>query len=438
MPRQGNWATVDARALIAYFRRSHANMKPINAGAFGTTDRMNRFVPSRHTAIRREGWYYLLITAVVLGGAVFKEVNLLLLLAGMLLGSALLNWQAVSANLRGLRVDRKLPLMLSAGDQLSVRLRLSNTRRRLGAWAVVVEQEISRVTSVTAGADREGPLSVHVLFPYVSAGRSCNGGYRGRLPARGRYLLGPSRLSTRFPFGLFSRATTVGQTESLIVLPRLGRLSAGWATRRLEAFAGADRQRARPGNDGDFYGLREWHNGDAQRLIHWRTSARLGKPVVRQFERPRNNDVAVVLDLWQPPTPSPEHVENVELAVSLAATLVTDLCRKGGGSVYLALNNDRPECSGGASSSALLQSLMERLAVVEAQAGDALPALLDEAVRHIPAGTDIVVASTRPVDFNDTKRFAAVWSDPLLRERMRHIHSIDTSNENLSELFRAE
>ena len=35
----------------------------------------------------------------------FKEVNLLLILAGMLLGPLLLNWQAVRANLRGLRVD---------------------------------------------------------------------------------------------------------------------------------------------------------------------------------------------------------------------------------------------------------------------------------------------------------------------------------------------
>jgi hypothetical protein len=41
------------------------------------------------TTIRREGWYYLLILAVVLGGAVFKEVNLLLILAGMPWGTPL-------------------------------------------------------------------------------------------------------------------------------------------------------------------------------------------------------------------------------------------------------------------------------------------------------------------------------------------------------------
>ena len=114
--------------------------------------------------------------------------------------------------------------------------------------------------------------------------------------------------------------------------------------------------------------MREWRSGDGRRLIHWRSSARLGKLVVRQFERPRNRDVAVVLDLWQPEPPAAEHLENVELAVSFAATVLADLCRKGGSNVYLALSNDGPECVGGPASPALLQGLMEQLAVVEAHA----------------------------------------------------------------------
>ena len=200
------------------------------------------------TTIRREGWYYLLILAVVFGGAVFKEVNLLLILAGMLLGPLLLNWEAVGTNLRGLCVRRKLPPGLSAGDRLSVTLSLTNARRRLGAWTVVVEDQVRRVASADAGNHgRPPPLRPSVLFPYVPAGQSRKGGYRGRLAERGRYQFGPVRLSTRFPFGLFSRTITVGESETLMVFPRLGRLTEGWAARRLEAIAGADRRRGAPG-----------------------------------------------------------------------------------------------------------------------------------------------------------------------------------------------
>jgi uncharacterized protein (DUF58 family) len=393
----------------------------------------------RQTTICREGWYYLAIIAIVLGGALSKEVNLLLILAGMLLGPLLLNWQAVRTTLGGLKVERKLPLRLCAGDPLSVNLSLVNTRPRLASWAVVVEEQIQHET-VAGRNNHQGqpPSRTGVLFPYVRAGQSRKGVYRGRLCQRGRYRFGPLRVSTRFPFGLFSRTITLGQPETLVVLPRLGRLTQGWAARRLEAFAGADR-RGRPGPEGDFYGVRQWRGGDGRRLIHWRSSARLGKLVVRQLERPRTRDVAVVLDLWQPEGPAAERVENVELAVSFAATVLADVCRKSGSKVYLGLAaNGEPQCVDGPASPATMQGLMEQLATAEARPDNALPALLSCVLPRIAADTEVVLVSTQPVDLADSERFAAVWSDPLLRDRTRRILCIDTSSERLAEYFHAE
>ncbi len=440
----------------------------------------------RQTTVCREGWYYLAILAVVAGGAMLKEVNLLLILAGMLLGPVLLNWQAVRTTLRGLRIERKLPPWIGAGDVLSVNLSLTNARRRLGSWAVVVEEQIQResngnhnsrgLTAPGIGRHREPPLRPCVLFPYVRAGQSSKGAYRGRLAQRGRYRFGPVRLSTRFPFGLFSRTITNGDSETLIVLPRLGRLTEGWAARRVEPFSGTHRRRRQPGPEGDFFGIREWRPGDGRRLIHWRSSARLGKLVVRQFERPRSRDVAVVLDLWRPEEPAAKDLKTVELAVSFAATVLADLCRKGGSNVYLATSQTtgteevfgansthtarlaaenllRPsqaamgvasdsdaavECVGGPATPATLQGLMERLALVEGQSGDALPPLLAHALRRIAADTEIVLVSTRPVDLTDLSRWSELFSDPMLRERLRRIRSIDASSQQLEEYFQVE
>ncbi len=393
----------------------------------------------RQTTICREGLYFLAIIALVSGGAVIKEVNLLLILAGMLLGPFLLNWRAVKANLRGLKVDRSLPLRISAGDVLSVDLNLTNTRKKLGSWAVVVEEQIQR-----EGANgrnnhrRQPPLRPSVLFPYAPAGQSRKGVYRGRLVERGRYRLGPLRASTRFPFGLFSRTITLGESETLIVLPRLGRLTQGWAARRREALAGTDRRRQQPGNEGDFYGVREWRSGDGQRLIHWRSSARAGKLVVRQFERPRSRDVAIVLDLWQPEPHSSEDVENVELAVSFAATVLADLCRKGGSNIFLGITNSKPECVGGPASSATMQWLMEQLALLEARADTSLPALLAATLRQSTAGTEVVLVSTRAVNLSDATQFMEMLSDPVMRDRARRILCVDTSGERLADYFSAE
>ncbi len=391
----------------------------------------------RQTTICREGWYYLAIVALVFGGATLKEVNLLLILAGMLLGPLLLNWRAVRATLRGLDVRRTLPPRISAGDFLAIDLSLTNTRRRWSSWAVVVEDRVQQEPS-NGSQKRLSPLKPRLLFSYVRPSQSRKLGYRGVLLERGRYRFGPLSLTTRFPFGLFSRTIQTGPTESVLVLPRLGRLTHAWSARPFEAFAGRDLRRRRPGPEGDVYGVREWRSGDAARLIHWRTSARLGKLTVRQFERQRSRDMAVLLDLWLPTYGGATQEDNVELAVSFAATVLTDVCRLPGSNVYLALRNGQVECHGGAASPTLLQALLEQLALVHGQAEEVLPELFAAALRRITAGTEIVIVGTRPTDLAELLHSPRLRGEPGLRDSTRRIRCIDTSSERLAELFQAE
>jgi len=393
----------------------------------------------RQTLICREGLYYLVVLALVFAGAMLREVNLLLILAGMLVGPVILNWRAMGVTLRGLEVQRKVPEGVCAGDLLVANVQLSNTRRYVGSWAVVVEEEIRREPSPNGNQPRrEKPIRTGVLFPYVPAGQSRNGAYHGRLPQRGQYRFGPLKISTRFPFGLFSRTIDLGQVRTLMVYPRLGRLTRAWETRHRESFAGAHRRERRHGPEGDFYGVREWRTGDSRRWIHHRSSARVGKIVVRQFEQPRNHDVAVLVDLWQPKKPKQQHEENVELAVSFAATVVADLCRKGGTNLLLGTPGDEPEYVAGPASTQLLNDTMQRLAVAEAHQDDQLDKLLDGALQRIDQGTEIVLVGTRPIDLSDPTRFPSLWSDPNRRGMGRRIRCIDTSSEELNEYFQTE
>jgi uncharacterized protein (DUF58 family) len=401
-----------------------------------------------HTTICREGWYYLLVTAIVFIGAMVKEVNLLLLLSGMMMGLLLFHWQVLFVSLSGMKLERKAPQAVCAGDLLAVSLRLSNTRSHFGSWAVAVEEQIQREPGALRfnhgynyqhyGHNHDKPIMTGVLFPYIPAGAERTGTYRGRLAQRGRYRLGPMRISTRFPFGLFSRNLTVGQSETIYVYPRLGRLTRRWLARHRQALAGADRRQRRPGPEGDFYGVREWRSGDSLRLMHWRSSARTGKFVVRQFEQPHNRDAAILLDLWLPALPSDAQLDNVELAISFAATVLTDLCRQGGGKVHLGVYDGQPLCLGGPASAALLQDMMKTLALLAARSEDRLPELIEHVFCNIASGTEIVLISTRPADLTDGKRFAAVWSNPALHAAARHARCIDASSDDLEELFIAE
>jgi uncharacterized protein (DUF58 family) len=299
----------------------------------------------------------------------------------------------------------------------------------VGSWILVLEEPIRRLVGGQDAKRNALKCEASVLFPYVPARQTSKGDYRGRLPQRGRYQFGPMRLSTRFPFGLFRYSIHCGTSAMLTVLPRLGRLTQSWNTLRHESFAGNDRREHRPGIDGDFYGLRPWQRGDSRRWIHWRTSARRGGIMVRQFEQPHSRDAAIVLDLWQPPTPNVSAAENVELAVSFAATLASELCRKGNSDVFLVAADPEPRITGGPGSAALLQDLMERLALVDAQSRDRVSELLQAAVGQIEAGTEIVLVSTRPIDLSHVD-FAGKFPPDVLRHLTSHgLRTFDTSSE---------
>src|SRR5690606_38054331 len=112
--------------------------------------------------------------------------------------------------------------------------------------------------------------------------------------------------------------------------PRLGRLAPRWNRERSRAAELARRHEPRRGSfDDEFHHLREHRWGDNPRSIHWRSSARQGQLMVREFQENREPDLVLLLDLWAPPHPADEQQDRVELAVSFAATVCVEQLRRG-------------------------------------------------------------------------------------------------------------
>ena len=350
---------------------------------------------ARRTSITREGIYYLLVVLFIVASAVFRDENLLVVVAGLMLGPLFFNWRLVVSGLRRLELRRKLPHRICAGDPLLVEILAENRRSQLATCAMEVRDTITRV------GDRrtERAATVDVLFPYIGAGQSSGVTYRSRLTQRGRYRLGPLIVSTRFPFGLLQCCVTLDVSDELIVCPRLGRLSRQWA-RLVEAERmGSERSQRRQGFlEGDYYGLREWRAGDSPRWIHWRTSAKLSSLAIRQFEQQRNRDVVLVLDLWQPESPRLEDQGHVELAISLAATAVADLCRRGGNRVLLAIAGKQHQTlTAGSASMLFVKECLDELAVVEADSRNRLRELLSRLRIDAQVGARQIIISSRPM-----------------------------------------
>ncbi len=96
----------------------------------------------------------------------------------------------------------------------------------------------------------------------------------------------------------------------------------------------------------EYHGLRDYRSGDSPRWIHWRTSARRGELMVKEFEQQNEQDLAILIDPWLPRTKaSPEQREAMEQAISFAATLCLETCRYQGRRLVLGWTGAAPGCA---------------------------------------------------------------------------------------------
>lgn len=389
-------------------------------------------LPRRRTAICPEGWYYLGVMAFIIAGALLREINLLVLLFCLMLGPLLLNWRMAVAALKKINVDRAAPKTVTAGDAYVVNLHAENQRRHGSTWSMVVEDPIRRV-----GGSKEDSETSRVFFGRITPKSPLIKAYEARLPRRGRYRLGPLRLSTRFPLGLVRRSVILKDTSTLIVHPRPGRLLPAWKNRRQRSWHGMRSARDRHGlAEGDFHSLRDYRAGDAQRWIHWRTTARKGELMVRQFEQPKQHDLALLLNLRTSARPSLKEREDVELAVSFAVSVAIEQCRLGSSLLLIAVGGATRELVRGTASRPLLEEVLNRLAEVEASAEDQLGPLLEAAVPQIPPGCDVVLATTEPANLTARKESGSIAADARQRACLERMLVLDVSANDLFQYYR--
>jgi uncharacterized protein (DUF58 family) len=112
---------------------------------------------------------------------------------------------------------------------------------------------------------------------------------------RGRYRLGPMTLRSSDPFGIFPRVREIPAVHHVVVLPMTvplegfpipsGRLPGGEALRRRT-------HQITP----NAAGVRDYVPGDSFSRIHWRSTARLQKLIVKEFELDPLAEIWIILD----------------------------------------------------------------------------------------------------------------------------------------------
>ncbi|GAB2546505.1 DUF58 domain-containing protein [Brachybacterium huguangmaarense] len=207
-----------------------------------------------------------------------------------------------------------------------VSLDLSATRVVVGERAlgtIEIANEASRAMLPSRIELTVGGATAQFLVPRLEPEQSHEEVFA--IPTRRREVLvvGPVRSVRDDPLGLMRRQVTWAHAQDVFVHPATARLE-GFETGYLRDLEGTPSS-ALTSSDIAFHALREYVPGDDRRHVHWRSTARTGRLMVRQFEETRRSHVVVALANIAGQF---EDDQEFELAVSVAASLAAQTLRE--------------------------------------------------------------------------------------------------------------
>ena len=235
-----------------------------------------------------------------------------------------------------------------------------------GRVDVVVQAIQPTATLAVNDAFDGGRRAARLLLAPMHPGDEARAAYRFPTDRRGRYEVGPLRVTLTDPFGLVERSQFVLSTEQVIVYPRVRDVLPPAEMGGLDLDSEQPQVRSRIEPSGEFHTLREYAPGDDLRHVHWRSTARRGQLMMRQNEARRRTPILLMLDV----RPGAHDRASFERAVEACASIVSAIDR-----------TDRPVdvllSTGqliGAAGRRHLGTVMDELAVVEPHGPDRIVA----------------------------------------------------------------
>lgn len=240
-------------------------------------------------------------------------------LAGLLLSALLVSWLISLFEVRKLTLVRRHRPEIGEDESLRVVLDVRNGGRFSRNLLEVIDEDPGGVGSRSrprlrakrktlrelladpAEGGKVSPVSyggrAAFLVPRIEAGGEVSLTYQRGGLRRGVYEDWPGFFYSEGIIGLARHSSRTRPRSRLVVLPDYAELG---SFPLVDSFLHPRRTpleySGRKGAGTDYYGVREFRSGDPLRHVHWKTTARRGELVVREFERESGTPLVVLVD----------------------------------------------------------------------------------------------------------------------------------------------
>ncbi len=182
------------------------------------------------------------------------------------------------------------------------------------------------------------------------------------------------------PFGLCRQLVNIPKPDKILILPKRYPLPDFDLPGSMRYQQGGVALASSVGESEEFASLREYRHGDPQRRIHWKSWAKVGKPIVKEFQAEFFVRHALILDTFSDLAHSDVFEEAVSVASSLACAIDTQDCL-----LDLLFVGPKAYCFTAGRGVAHSEQMLEILASVETCSGAPFDDLDDMVVRHAGA-----------------------------------------------------
>ena len=320
----------------------------------------------------------LLVLALATGAALYYRLFL-----GLLAVPALGFLASVLAVRRIEGGVQRLTPYLQVGDTVEERIAIRNTH-----WWPKLLLEVQHETQPFGRAGR-----IATLWPYGSAAWTSS----NHCERRGIYRFGELEITSRDPFGLFSRTMRLGSPQTALIYPATVDLSGFFVLSGRGWTEGVIRGRTfTPSAIAS--GVREYTSRDAVSRVHWPATAHAGKLMVKEFDREPSGPadaVWVVLDLDERVQAGEGAESSVEYSVTTAASVAKRFLDSGR-NVGAVLSGQEQHIIPAASGVAQMGRIFQALALIEPGSAGGVQEAANAVQNELNKGSSIVLITAAP------------------------------------------
>jgi uncharacterized protein (DUF58 family) len=224
---------------------------------------------------------------------------------------------------------------------------------------------------------------------------------------RGLHLLDRYQLSTSFPFGFIRRAIGRQQKDSVLIYPPVAQVDPKLLSLCLSAESTGSRMQPRRGGTDEFYGVKEFRQGENPRWIYWRRTARTGTLVAKEMTQVAPPRLLLLIDTFLASRTLEEHA-HVERAIAMAGSLIMRAEDQGIAVGLHAWSGDwlMIPASRGKRHVRDLMTTLARLPLNTVADG---PTLIEKTRRHLRPGTTAILFTPRDLEQTLADQVRANW-----------------------------